>query len=95
MDKRIRESKSTNGRLKSGMRGQVLLTHALTNQFEGRGNQEMREKREELLEREALTSLDLPAIGQSNPAETRGKVDPHCKSYAWVLVLWSFDNSWR
>ena len=36
MDKKIRESKSTNGRLTSGMRGQVLLTYALTNQF-GRG----------------------------------------------------------
>ena len=37
-------------------------------------------------------SLDFPTIGLSNPGETRGKVDPHCKSYAWVPVLWSFDK---
>ena len=40
-------------------------------------------------------SLDFPTIDPSNPSETRGKVDPHCKSYAWVPVLWSFDNSRR
>ena len=37
-------------------------------------------------------SLDFPAIGLSNPGETRGKVDPHCKSYVWAPVLWSFDK---
>ena len=35
-------------------------------------------------------SLEFPTIGPSNPGEPRGKVDPHCKSYAWVPVLWSF-----
>ena len=43
-------------------------------------------------ERSFTLSLDFPAIGPSNPGETRGKVDPHCKSYAWVSVLWSFDK---
>ena len=37
-------------------------------------------------------SLDFPTIGSSNPDETKDKVDPHCKSYAWVPVLWSFDK---
>ena len=95
MDKMIKESKSTNGRLTSGMRGQVLLTHALTNQF-GRGESKPRkegEKRRAFRERSSHFSLDFPAIGPSNPGKTRGKVDPHCKSYAWVPILWSFDNS--
>ena len=37
-------------------------------------------------------SLDFPVIGPSNPDKIRGKIDPHCKSYAWVLVLWNFDK---
>ena len=40
-------------------------------------------------------SLDFPTIGPLNLGETRGKVDPHYKSYAWVPVLWSFGNSER
>ena len=36
--------------------------------------------------------LDFLANGPSNLGETRGKVDPHCKSYAWVPVLWNFDK---
>ena len=31
-------------------------------------------------------------IDLSNPGEKRDKVDPHCKSYAWVPVLWSFNK---
>ena len=31
-------------------------------------------------------------IGASNPNEIRGKVDPHYKSYVWVLEVWSFDK---
>ena len=54
-----------------------------------------REKGREFRERGFTFSLDFPTIGQSNSGETRGKVDPHCKSYAWVPVLWSFGNSWR
>ena len=40
-------------------------------------------------------SLDFPVIDSSNLDEATGKVDPHCKSYSWVPVLWSFDNSER
>ena len=29
-------------------------------------------------------SLNFSAIDPSNPGEARGKVDPHCKGYAWV-----------
>ena len=78
MDKRIRESKSTNGRLTSGMRGQVLLTHALTNQF-GRGDRKPRkegEKRRAFRVRSSHFSLDFLVIGPSTSGETRGKVDP-------------------
>ena len=58
-------------------------------------NRKEREKRRDFRESVSTFSLDFPAIGPLNPGETRGKVDPHCKSYAWVLVLWSFDNSKR
>ena len=37
-------------------------------------------------------SLDFPAIGPAAFDETRCKVDPHGKGYAWVPVLWSFDK---
>ena len=43
-------------------------------------------------ERESTFSLNFPMTGPSNPGEARGKVDPHCKSYAWVPVLWSFNK---
>ena len=46
-------------------------------------------------ERGSHFSLDFPVIGPSNPDETRGKVGPHYKSFPWVLVLRSFDNSGR
>ena len=46
-----------------------------------------REKEREFRERGSTFSLDFPAIGLSTFGETRGKVDPHCKSYAWVSVL--------
>ena len=38
-------------------------------------------------ERGSIFSLDFLAIGPSNPGEARGKVDPHCKGYAWVPGL--------
>ena len=47
---------------------------------------------ESFRDRESTFSLDFPTIGPSNPSEIRDKVDPHCKSYAWVLVFWSFDK---
>ena len=46
-------------------------------------------------ERSSTFSLEFPAIGPSDPGEPRDKVAPHGKGYAWVLVLWSFDNSKR
>ena len=69
-----------------------ILTQSV---WEGkRGKKRERERKKELLEREANShfSLDFSTIGRSNPGETRGKVDPHCKSYAWVPVLRSFDK---
>ena len=59
------------------------------------GEREREREEEDFRERESTFSLDFQAIGPSNPYETRGKVDPRCKGYAWVLVLWSFDNSER
>ena len=79
------------------MRGQVLLTQVLPIGF-GRREREREEKREEeeaARERESTFSLDFPVIRPSNPSETKDKVGPHCKSYAWVPVLWSSDNSGR
>ena len=75
--------------------GKVLLTHALTNQF-GRGESKPRkegEKRRYFRKRSSHLSLNFSTIGPSNPGETKGKVDPHYKSYVWVSVLWSLDNS--
>ena len=43
-------------------------------------------------ERSSTFSLGFPAISPSNPGEARGKVDPHCKGYAWVPRLWNFDK---
>ena len=37
-------------------------------------------------------SVGFPAIDPLNSDEISSKVDPHCKSYAWVPVLWSFDK---
>ena len=58
------------------------------------GKRRERVRKEESLERErgSTLSLDFPTIGPSNPGETRYKVDLHCKSYAWVTILWSFDK---
>ena len=60
------------------MRGQVLLTN-LNPTGVGRKKRERERKREkgrEFRERGSTLSLDFPAIGPSNPGETRGKVDP-------------------
>ena len=46
-------------------------------------------------ERVSTFTLDFPVIGSSNSGETKGKVDPHCKSYTWVPVLWTCSNSRR
>ena len=54
-----------------------------------REKKEERERRNSR-ERDSTFSLDFSVIGPSTSGKTKGKVDPHCKSYAWVLVLWSF-----
>ena len=79
------------------MRGQVLLTNLNPTGLEGKKRERgrKREKGREFRERDSTFSLYFSAISSSNPGETRGKVDPHCKSYAWVSVLWTFGNSGR
>ena len=80
------------------VRGQVLLTPTLTQLvWEGKREKERererkREKEREFKERGSTFCLDYRAIGPSNHDKIRGKVDPHCKRYAWVPVLWSFDK---
>ena len=39
--------------------------------------------------------LDRELGYDKNSGETISKVGLHCKGYAWVSVLWSFDNSER
>ena len=82
--------------------GTSSLNPTSPNRLDGGKERENRERkgkrkreRKNSRERGSTFSLDFLVIGLSNPSETRGKVDPHCKSYAWVLVLWSFDNSGR
>ena len=53
---------------------------------------ERENKEEGVRERGSTFSLDFSTISSSNPGEARGKVDPHCKGYAWVPGLWSFDK---
>ena len=55
-------------------------------------NRKVRENRRDFRARVSTFSLYFSTIGLSNPSESRGKVDPHCKSYTWVPVLWSFDK---
>ena len=43
-------------------------------------------------ERSSTLSLEFPTIGPSVFGETRSKVAPHGKGYAWVPVLGSFDK---
>ena len=79
------------------MRGQVFLTKLDPTGLGGKKGERKRkrEKEREFRERISTFSLDFLAINSSNPGETRGKVDPHCKSYAWVPVLWSLDKIGR
>ena len=44
-------------------------------------------------ERVSTFSLNFPVISPTAPYETRGKVAPHYKGYAWVPILWIFDIS--
>ena len=63
----------------------------------GRGKEgiENREKRRDFRERVSTLSLEFSMIGSSVLVGTRGEVGLHCKAYAWVPILWSFDNSGR
>ena len=63
----------------------------------GRGKEGIanREKMRDFRKRVPTFSLEFPVIGPTIPEKTKGKVAPHSKSYVWVLVLWSFDNSRR
>ena len=72
----------------------ILLTQLDPTDLGGKKRKRERKKEKEraFRERSSTLSLDFPAIGQSNSSETRGKVDPHYKSYAWVPTLWSFDK---
>ena len=91
------KSKSTDEGLTCGKRKDNSLDPCLTNQF-GRRESKPRKEGENMRdfrERVSTFSLDVPVIDSSNSDVTRGKVDPHSKSYAWVPVLWSFDNSGR
>ena len=88
------ESKLPNGGLTCGMGGQVLLTkfsQLVLGVEKGRNEGEEEEARE----REYTFSLDFSVIGPSDLNEIRSKVGLRGKGYAWVPVLWSFDNSGR
>ena len=61
-----------------GIRGVICLTNHL-----GGGNSKPRK---------GESSLKFLVIRPSNPSEPRDKVAPHGKSYAWILVLQSFDK---
>ena len=78
------------------MRGQVLFINLDLTGLGGKKREieRKREKERDFRERERLStfSLDFPLISPSNSGEISGKVDPHCKSYAWVSILWSFDK---
>ena len=64
---------------------------------EGGGEEQTVGERKEwdLRERSFIFSLEFPTIEPSDPDEQRDKVAPHGKDYAWVPVLWSFDNFGR
>ena len=64
---------------------------------EGKLEREKEGERKEgnLRERGSNFSLNFSAIGPSVSGKERSKVAPHGKGYAWVPVLWSFENSRR
>ena len=59
---------------------------------EEREKKEKERKERDFRERSSTFSLDFSVIGPANSGEARSKVGPHFKSYAWVLVLGSFDK---
>ena len=72
----------------------ILLTQLDPTSLGGkkRERERKREKGREFRERGSTSSLDFPANGPTNSDETRGKIDPHYKSYAWVPEVWSFEK---
>ena len=61
---------------------------------QNRERKKERERKEDIFrERGSNFSLNFSAIGPSVSGETKAKLLPHGKGYAWVPVLWSFDNS--
>ena len=61
----------------------ILLTNLDPTGLGGkkRERERKREKERKFRERGSIFSLDFSAVSPSNPSETRGKIDPHCKSY--------------
>ena len=62
---------------------------------EKRERKEKGKRKEEFRERDSTFSLNFPVIGPSILVGARREVAPHCKSYTWVPILWSFENSGR
>ena len=81
----------SNEKWKLGMRGQVLLTK-FSQPVLGEGKRKGKKEKKVFRESVFNFSLDFPTIGPAVSGKTRSKVDPYCKSYAWVPVLWSFDK---
>ena len=75
----------------------ILLTQVdQTSLGEGGKNQPRKRERGRIFrERDSRFSLKFLEIRPSNLGEPRDKVAFHGKSYAWIPVLWSFDNSGR
>ena len=96
-DKVIGKSKVSNEKWTLGMRGQVLLTKFSQLVWgEGKRERDQREReRRRGLERVSTFSLEFLVIHPSNSGKARNIVGLHYKGYAWVPVLWSFDNSER
>ena len=98
MDKGIRCNLRSQWELNTWqVRGHQVDSYPLPNGLGGKIEKEKKrkEKGREFRVRGSTFSLDFPAIDPLNHGKTRGKVDPHYKSYVWVPVLWSFDNSGR
>ena len=76
----------------------ILLTQLDPTGWDGgkeRGKRKRKRKRRDFRERVSTLSLEFPVIGPSVLVGTIGEVGLRCKGYAWVPVLWSFDNSGR
>ena len=77
------------------------MTQALPTRLDGKKEGKLERGKEgerkegNLRERGSNFSLNFPEIGPSVFSEARSKVAPHGNGYAWVPVMWSFDNSER